>query len=186
MAHTTYEVSPCKGCLMKHGIENINGFNQCCYNTCASFVKGGKDDILQSPCGQACQKCMYDLIILRGKSPCEFWPETPVIHNRPTAFLSCMDQYGDPDKAYQCCLNTAGKFGYPYPNQFREMCWNARQALVPKEKFTTENFKEYADENNKKKKKRKILPIPFWIALAVTLILAVLILFFFIRAVTGK
>lgn len=62
---------PCNYCINKHGINDINGINNCCYQQCANFMgTTDMDTIINSPCGKNCKKCMDKAKKATGRSLC--------------------------------------------------------------------------------------------------------------------
>ena len=73
---------PCNYCIDKHGIKDINGINNCCYQQCANLMGTTDiDTIINSPCGRNCKQCMdkakkatgRDLCYLRRIKPPLIW-----------------------------------------------------------------------------------------------------------------
>jgi len=64
-------MEPCDSCVDKFGIHDLNSVNSCCFQTCAN--KLGMDnvwDIVPTPCGQNCMKCLDKAKLARGRSLC--------------------------------------------------------------------------------------------------------------------
>ena len=51
----------CQSCVNKYGPYDIHSINNCCYNTCANFVQGTPDDVINSACGRQCKQCIQKL-----------------------------------------------------------------------------------------------------------------------------
>jgi hypothetical protein len=187
-------LTPARGCIAHYGTQDINSVNDCCYNTCATFMGQNQSDVIQSECGDMCQSAMYDLIRLNQRNPCEFWPEIPVIKGRPTTFLENLKRTGDPNKAFQHCVMDCNRIMPNYPNQCKLQCWMDRSALnisgpescaaktvkksTPK-RSVKEGFIENYDGGITN-------PVPYWIAVAVVALLGFIFVLVFLRAVVGK
>lgn len=62
---------PCDYCVDKHGIKDINGINNCCYQQCAnSMATTDMNQIIGSPCGNECKKCLDKAKDATGRDPC--------------------------------------------------------------------------------------------------------------------
>ncbi len=190
-------LTPARGCIAHYGTQDINSVNDCCYNTCATFMGQDQSDVIQSECGKMCQSAMYDLIIMNQRNPCEFWPEIPVIRGRPTTFLENLKRTHDPNQAFQQCVKDCDTIMPNYPNTCKLQCWMDRSALnisgpescaAKVEKFSPrlrpkrivkENFVEnYAGGITN--------PVPYWIAVAVVALIGFIFVLVFLRAVVGK
>lgn len=132
----SYEkINACSSCVLRHGTNNINELNECCYNTCASFINGTQSDVINSECGQRCRTCMINAVGCKGKNSCEFLPEIPSIKIQNQPFKHCLDTYqGDKSDALKCCLAQCSNFDE------QEECIDAFNALVEvKEGFLFRN-----------------------------------------------
>ena len=116
------QLDPCLACTAR--FSDKNDINDCCYNTCASFVDGDTSDIINSKCGQICKKCS-------GGDKCHGKLKVPVIHANPQLFKSCLDSVGGVDKkeALTCCIGGCRNQNNPVECQNR--CINAYNALIP-------------------------------------------------------
>jgi len=129
MTDTT--INACSACTLRHGINNINELNECCYNTCASFVDGNQSDIINSECGRSCYKCMANAVGCKGKSTCAFLPKVPSIKIQQQRFKACLEAHDHkPDEALKCCLSQCSNFNE------QEQCIDAFNAMISvKENF---------------------------------------------------
>ena len=116
-----YFLNPLSPCFQKYGIDNIRGFKDCCYSTCAR-LEGGDDidmsDMLNSRCGALCALGVDEVLKTAGKNPCEFkMPPPPLwlqksyfinefnrLGNIETALASCKDLCGDDDECKENCV----------------------------------------------------------------------------------
>lgn len=128
-------INACSSCVLRHGTDNINQLNECCYNTCASFVNGTQSDVINSQCGKDCRKCMINAVGCKGKSACEFLPEIPSIKIQDQRFKNCLNTHqGDKSDALKCCLAHCSNFHQ------QEQCIDAFNAMVEvKEGFLFRN-----------------------------------------------
>ena len=61
----------CNCCIDKHGLKDLNGMNNCCYNACARRM--GLDninDVKKTECGKACKECIDMSKLAQGRSLC--------------------------------------------------------------------------------------------------------------------
>lgn len=124
------QVNACSACTLRHGTTNINQLNECCYNTCASFVEGNQSDIINSPCGQRCRKCISTAVGCKGKSTCEYLPEVPTIKLQSQLFSKCLKENEKPSDALKCCLAQCDNY------EDQEKCIDSFNALIEvKEEF---------------------------------------------------
>ncbi len=144
---------PARGCLLKFGQGispqgclnencNINSINECCFNTCAQFIDNNY--VMDSECGKKCIKTMYDLIRLNKKQPCEYWPERPVIKERPKFFKQALEKGMDKEKARICCYRKCNNV--VNKNECKEYCDFAYQAMDDMNDIK-ENFEEKKNNN---------------------------------------
>lgn len=135
----TINVDPCSTCIARHGIEDMNGINDCCYATCAQFVSGGPDDILNSECGQRCQQCVDKSIAANGKTRCGgFRLPFPLLQSAMQYFKSCLEKTPeDPRGALGCCLKQCGQGDVTC----QEQCITSFNSLIPvKEEYVVAGY----------------------------------------------
>lgn len=121
---------PCSACNVRYAKNNINELNDCCFQTCAQFIEGGQQKILESECGQKCLECARYGVYCRNKTLCSLNPKIPSIRLQPKHFKECLAETNTPENALQCCFNKSTS------NEQQENCINAYNALVPvKEDF---------------------------------------------------
>ena len=179
-------LTPARGCITYYGVRDINNVNDCCYNTCATFMGQDQSDVIQSECGEMCKNAMFDLILLNGRNPCEFWPEVPVVRNRPTTFLQNLKTTKDPNQAFQQCVKDCDTIMPNYPNQCKLQCWMDRSALNisgPESCAGRNTIKETFIENYSGGITN---PVPYWISVGVVAVLGFIFVIVFLRAVVGK
>ena len=128
-------IDACSACSLRYGTNDINQLNECCYNTCASFIDGNQSDVINSECGENCRKCMLNAVGCKGKSPCEYMPEVPSIKLQQQRFKRCMmEKNNNTTEALKCCLKQCSTF------EEQEQCIDAFNALVEvKEDFILRN-----------------------------------------------
>lgn len=117
-------VNPCSACSLRYDKTDINNLNDCCFQTCAQFVDGSQQDVIQSECGQKCVKCVTQGVNCLGKDRCGLDPEIPSIRLTPKHFKECLSQTETPTEALSCCLNRSSNF------EEQERCIDAYNALV--------------------------------------------------------
>lgn len=64
-------MDPCKPCVDKYGIHDLNSVNNCCFQNCAR--ESGKInvwDIVPTECGQKCMACLNKAKEATGRSAC--------------------------------------------------------------------------------------------------------------------
>ena len=97
-------IDPCGACTARYGAGNFSEINSCCFNTCASFVSGGPDAVLQSDCAAKCNACMAGTWACNGGAECKI-PAQPVIHLNPQNFKTCYAETDDMSSALSCCMS---------------------------------------------------------------------------------
>lgn len=124
-------IDACSACTARYGIENLNSLNDCCYNTCSSFISGNVDDIINSQCGENCKKCISQSLSCKGKTECSFKPKIPLIKSRPQNFKTCLEETpNDTKNALGCCIKQCNT------NECKEHCIDAYNSLI----FVNEGF----------------------------------------------
>lgn len=127
------QINPCKGCIQKYGIEDINSLNDCCYNTCSSFVGqnglgSSVANILNTDCGKACSNCILMSIRAKNRNPREFWPNPPVVRDRPHFFMDYYRHFQNRDKAYKMCLHSC--CSQQNPGECKQHCFFDSTAIL--------------------------------------------------------
>lgn len=117
-------IDACSACTARHGMNNINAVNDCCYNTCAAFVDGDISDVINSPCGQNCKRCIQNSLACKGKTSCGKNLAVPTIPSRPQNFKSCLEQTDDTKSALGCCMQRCND------SECQEHCIDAYNSLV--------------------------------------------------------
>ncbi len=98
-------INACSACVSRHGCDNVNALNDCCYNTCAQFVPGTIDDVVHSQCGQTCRLCTQKAVFeSRGKNNCQLNIKVPIIKPAMQNFKGCLNTTPDTKEALRCCL----------------------------------------------------------------------------------
>lgn len=169
-------IEPCTGCLQKYGYD-INSFNNCCINTCASFIGGGLNEIMNSDCGKKCIAGMGEIIKNTGKNPCQFWPSVAADLSTPPPFLESLAKAkGDIPKAVLLCRKECDSRINPL--ECKEACDLAATALIfesskPIEKYTPSNQNKIVSDVKTKisdAKNSKGYTIFFYIGLVVVVL----------------
>ena len=122
-----YNVNPALGCLLRHGPENRNSVNDCCYNTCAAFTSNPtQEGVIASACGQMCKEQSEILTELNlGHGPCAHKPIAPIVRDRPLYFSSQLQSGKTPDAAYKACVEMCGN-----DNVCNDNCLTDRMAVM--------------------------------------------------------
>lgn len=124
------QVNPCPVCVQRYGPTDMNSINDCCYQTCASFVSGTQSDVIRSECGQRCKQCIQGLIQSNQKNPCQFHLPVPSIRLDNQNFKVCLERVGNKDQALECCLQAS------QCTEDTERCVNAYRSVTVQETFT--------------------------------------------------
>jgi len=175
------DINPCRGCLLKYGALDINAVNECCYNVCSSFTQNlnSNTDITETPCGKKCKDAIYNMILVREKNPCEYWPEVPTIKLRQHYFVPCLNSNkGDVQKALQCCRFQCAQDD---PRTEAECCYwcDMDAAAVSQDKIkTVENYTNDDSTNQQK-------TVWYWIGLIFALLLGAIVIVNFIKVLTS-
>ena len=114
-------VNACSACSARYP-NDVNGLNDCCYNTCASFIDGTYDAVISSTCGQNCKRCVQQNV---GKESCSKKLEAPVIRNNAQHFKQCLkNANNDTKEALACCIKQCNS------HDAEEQCIDAYNALI--------------------------------------------------------
>jgi hypothetical protein len=109
-------INACSACSTRYGIDSPSAVNNCCYQTCSSFIDGSQDDVINSNCGQKCQSKCVSRINLKP----------PVIHIKKNDYKECLiNNNGDTKNALGCCMKNCKS------NECQEQCIDAYNALLP-------------------------------------------------------
>ena len=78
-------------------LNNLNDFANACYGSCARFNNlQSISQVLDLPCGVACQYAMKQQLELNGKTPCENWLPAPMISLPPhVSFINEYNKLGN-------------------------------------------------------------------------------------------
>lgn len=115
-------INPVKPTICKYGINDINSFNDACYQICSEFYDD-QQQVIKSECGIKCQNALQDLIVLNERNPCVFNPQVPVLYDKPKFFKGCLiESNGDVNKATSCCINKCETSGVNNVQECKEKC----------------------------------------------------------------
>ena len=130
-----FDINPCSACSIRHPKYDINNLNDCCFQTCAQFVEGDQQTIINSECGQKCIQCVTEGVHCKGKTRCGLDPEIPSIRLAPQNFKRCLEKGYSTKQALGCCLNKCDDF------ECQERCIDSYNSTVnvPKESFIFEH-----------------------------------------------
>lgn len=155
--------NPCKPCLEKYDLKDLNDINNCCYQNCANLL--GTTDlniIAPSECGKKCAECVDKSKLARGKSLCYYNRiQVPVIWNTHETDTGngCGGNSGGSNDGGDGRYNTLGSLG--------------GSAFI--ESFEGP-YGPYAKEK----------PIPFYLGLILSGIVLLYILYIIFRVIFGK
>lgn len=174
-----YRINPCKACVAKYGLKDINQVNSCCVETASAFAGTvSTNDLVGTEAGANCDACLNSSKLALGRSPCEFrltkavtWAQTP--HYFPTLLHETRDK----NKALEMCIAKCNEQGGSLFRQCIDACQIDYDAVEAVEKYT----KSIETKPPSKKKKRFTWPYSWratWIVLGIVILVLTAICIF--------
>lgn len=116
------KLNPCKACVQKYGIKDINALNSCCYSTVAAFAgQSSVNAIRDSPEARNCVACIGQSKRALGRDDCDLRLTAAAVWSEvPHYFPDLVQTEPDPKKALGKCVDMCKNS--PYPNECRENC----------------------------------------------------------------
>lgn len=116
-------------------LNNLDNFNNLCFDTVAEFVDPLVMSPLDTPAGQKCQIAMLQQMNLTGRLANKINKgnvfRLPVTLSRPQYFKEALEKTGNIEESYKMCLNSCMVNESPLnQNKCVERCGNARDALI--------------------------------------------------------
>lgn len=177
-----FKLNPCKACLKKCDIEDINCINNCCYETQGAFIDASSlNQFRNSPDAQNCIQCVNDSIKAMGRDNCDMrLTAAPIFNQVPHYFPDILRETLNPAESKKECLKWCETCRYQ--NECMDNCNTDYDAV--------EKFKNPDPDKPKKIKSKskpsepnykKTNPISYYTALIIGLILFGIFIYLFLK-----
>lgn len=161
----------------------------CCYTTCASFLGANNvNDVVDTPCGQACKQCMDGVKLAHGKDLCEFRLNVPPIFGEtPHFFPNLYRQHRNKTSAYNQCVNMCKDTSLPLSCIDNcKMDVSAVVNVLPSvvDRIGKEGYNDVNDNNNDVQQPKRFV---FWLSFILSAIfLSIFVAIFLLIIFNGK
>lgn len=180
-----FKLNPCKACLKKCDIDDINCINNCCYETQGAFVDAWSlNQFRNSPDSQNCVQCVNESIKAMGRDNCDMrLTAAPIFNQVPHYFPDLLRENLNPDESKKQCLKWCETCRYQ--NECMDNC-NIDYDAVEKFKVDKPNnpvkkIKKPKPPKPAEPNYRKTNPISYYTALILGLILFGLFIYMFLK-----
>lgn len=183
-----FKLNPCKACLKKCDIEDINCINNCCYETQGAFVDAWSlNQIRNSPDAKNCVQCVNNSIKAMGRDNCDMrLTAAPIFNQVPHYFPNLLKENLNPNKAKSECLKWCETCRYQ--NECKDNCNTDYDSVEKFKKNDPENPKKTDKKPDKKIDKKpdkpnykRTNPISYYTALILGLILSGVFIYMFLK-----